>query len=170
MARLRTGPPLVNKRACYRDFPMYEDIKPHLWNILLMTDLAVQIPEANRRLDAIDRRSCRTAGGCLSLGRRDRQSGRTILYALLEADPKTGGGRCHPASRRRGGPGQAGARHYRVRVGRDRRSLRAWLKNFAGAVSAMPEVMEFYRMAGDVDYMLRVVVPTWRAMTNSTRG
>ena len=23
----------------------------------------------------------------------------------------------------------------------------------------MPEVMEFYRMAGDVDYMLRVVVP-----------
>jgi Lrp/AsnC family transcriptional regulator len=24
---------------------------------------------------------------------------------------------------------------------------------------AMPEVMEFYRMAGDIDYMLRVVVP-----------
>jgi Lrp/AsnC family transcriptional regulator len=24
-------------------------------------------------------------------------------------------------------------------------------------VEAMPEVMEFYRMAGDVDYMLRVV-------------
>ena len=35
----------------------------------------------------------------------------------------------------------------------------AWLKKFAEAVSAMPEVMEFYRMAGDVDYMLRVVVP-----------
>ena len=35
----------------------------------------------------------------------------------------------------------------------------AWLKTFAAAVSAMPEVMEFYRMAGDVDYMLRVVVP-----------
>jgi Lrp/AsnC family transcriptional regulator len=34
----------------------------------------------------------------------------------------------------------------------------AWLKTFADAVSAMPEVMEFYRMAGDVDYMLRVVV------------
>jgi Lrp/AsnC family transcriptional regulator len=34
----------------------------------------------------------------------------------------------------------------------------AWLKTFAQAVSAMPEVMEFYRMAGDVDYMLRVVV------------
>jgi Lrp/AsnC family transcriptional regulator, cysteine-sensing transcriptional activator len=34
----------------------------------------------------------------------------------------------------------------------------AWLQKFAGAVSAMPEVMEFYRMAGDVDYMLRVVV------------
>jgi Lrp/AsnC family transcriptional regulator len=35
----------------------------------------------------------------------------------------------------------------------------AWLQRFATAVSAMPEVMEFYRMAGDVDYMLRVVVP-----------
>jgi Lrp/AsnC family transcriptional regulator len=33
-----------------------------------------------------------------------------------------------------------------------------WLKKFAIAVRAMPEVMEFYRMAGDVDYMLRVVV------------
>jgi Lrp/AsnC family transcriptional regulator len=34
-----------------------------------------------------------------------------------------------------------------------------WLRNFADVVGAMPEVMEFYRMAGDVDYMLRVVVP-----------
>ena len=34
-----------------------------------------------------------------------------------------------------------------------------WLKRFADVVSAMPEVMELYRMAGDVDYMLRVVVP-----------
>jgi Lrp/AsnC family transcriptional regulator len=34
-----------------------------------------------------------------------------------------------------------------------------WLERFAKVVSAMPEVMELYRMAGDVDYMLRVVVP-----------
>jgi Lrp/AsnC family transcriptional regulator len=34
-----------------------------------------------------------------------------------------------------------------------------WLRRFADVVSALPEVMEFYRMAGDVDYMLRVVVP-----------
>ena len=34
-----------------------------------------------------------------------------------------------------------------------------WLERFAEVVGAMPEVMEFYRMAGDVDYMLRVVVP-----------
>ena len=33
-----------------------------------------------------------------------------------------------------------------------------WLDRFATVVGAMPEVMEFYRMAGDVDYMLRVVV------------
>src|SRR5579883_1939746 len=30
-----------------------------------------------------------------------------------------------------------------------------WLDKFAKTVTAMPEVMEFYRMAGDVDYMLR---------------
>jgi Lrp/AsnC family transcriptional regulator len=39
----------------------------------------------------------------------------------------------------------------------------AWLSRFANAVSAMPEVMEFYRMAGDVDYMLRVVVADMHA-------
>ncbi len=33
-----------------------------------------------------------------------------------------------------------------------------WLENFSKTVAAMPEVMEFYRMAGDVDYILRVVV------------
>jgi Lrp/AsnC family transcriptional regulator len=33
-----------------------------------------------------------------------------------------------------------------------------WLRAFAAGVSAMPEVMELYRMAGDVDYMLRVMV------------
>ncbi|MBY0363785.1 MAG: Lrp/AsnC family transcriptional regulator [Phreatobacter sp.] len=35
---------------------------------------------------------------------------------------------------------------------------REWLTQFAATVAAMPEVMEFYRMAGDVDYMLRVVI------------
>src|ERR1700733_1638741 len=34
-----------------------------------------------------------------------------------------------------------------------------WLDRFAQMVGAMPDVMEFYRMAGDGDYMLRVVVP-----------
>jgi Lrp/AsnC family transcriptional regulator len=33
-----------------------------------------------------------------------------------------------------------------------------WLQRFADTVGAMPEVMELYRMAGDVDYMMRVVV------------
>ena len=33
-----------------------------------------------------------------------------------------------------------------------------WLNEFSKTVTAMPEVMEFHRMAGDVDYMLKVVV------------
>jgi len=35
----------------------------------------------------------------------------------------------------------------------------AWLERFARAVDAMPEVVEVYRMSGDVDYLLRIVVP-----------
>ena len=32
-----------------------------------------------------------------------------------------------------------------------------WLAQFAAAVVALPEVMEFHRMSGDVDYLLKVV-------------
>ena len=38
-----------------------------------------------------------------------------------------------------------------------------WLKHFADIVGEMPEVVEFYRMSGDVDYLLRVVVADMRA-------
>jgi len=34
-----------------------------------------------------------------------------------------------------------------------------WLGKFARAVEDLPEVVEFYRMSGDVDYLLKVVVP-----------
>lgn len=34
-----------------------------------------------------------------------------------------------------------------------------WLKTFHDLVASIPEVTEFYRMAGDTDYLLRVVVP-----------
>jgi Lrp/AsnC family transcriptional regulator len=34
-----------------------------------------------------------------------------------------------------------------------------WLERFAAAVVDLPEVVELYRMSGQVDYLLRVVVP-----------
>jgi Lrp/AsnC family transcriptional regulator len=34
-----------------------------------------------------------------------------------------------------------------------------WLRRFSEVVAEFPEVVEFYRMSGDVDYLLRVVVP-----------
>lgn len=34
-----------------------------------------------------------------------------------------------------------------------------WFERFRATVQAIPEVVEFYRMSGDVDYLLRVVVP-----------
>ena len=35
----------------------------------------------------------------------------------------------------------------------------AWFEGFRDAVRDIPEIVEFYRMSGDVDYLLRVVVP-----------
>jgi Lrp/AsnC family transcriptional regulator len=38
-----------------------------------------------------------------------------------------------------------------------------WLIRFSQAISQMPEVLEIHRMAGDVDYLLKVVVPDMSA-------
>lgn len=45
-----------------------------------------------------------------------------------------------------------------VSIRTDQHSL-AWLEKFHAAVLDLPEVVEFYRMSGDVDYLMRVVVP-----------
>lgn len=34
-----------------------------------------------------------------------------------------------------------------------------WLERFHSALADFPEVVEFYRMSGQIDYLLRVVVP-----------
>lgn len=34
-----------------------------------------------------------------------------------------------------------------------------WLEKFHAAVADFPEVVEFYRMSGEIDYLLRVAVP-----------
>jgi Lrp/AsnC family transcriptional regulator len=40
---------------------------------------------------------------------------------------------------------------------------REWLDRFAAAMVEMPEVMEVHRMAGDVDYLLRIAVANMAA-------
>ena len=34
-----------------------------------------------------------------------------------------------------------------------------WLERFAAAVARIEEVVEFYRMSGEIDYLLKIVVP-----------
>jgi Lrp/AsnC family transcriptional regulator len=34
-----------------------------------------------------------------------------------------------------------------------------WSERFKRAVSAMPEVVDFFRLSGDIDYLIRAVVP-----------
>jgi len=38
-----------------------------------------------------------------------------------------------------------------------------WLNDFAAKVTRIPEVVELYRMSGEIDYMLRIVVPDIKA-------
>jgi len=38
-----------------------------------------------------------------------------------------------------------------------------WLQKFSEVVRDIPEVVEFYRMSGEVDYLLRIVVPDIQA-------
>ena len=45
-----------------------------------------------------------------------------------------------------------------VQIKTDQHSL-SWLEKFHDAVADFPEVVELYRMSGDIDYLLRVVVP-----------
>lgn len=39
----------------------------------------------------------------------------------------------------------------------------SWFKKFSAVVTSCPEVVEFYRMSGDIDYLMRVVVKDMKA-------
>jgi Lrp/AsnC family transcriptional regulator len=65
----------------------------------------------------------------------------------------------HPAARR-------AARPKKVNVGvtvfvsiTTSHHTQEWLEHFHEVLKDFPEVVEFYRMSGQVDYLLRVVVP-----------
>ena len=45
-----------------------------------------------------------------------------------------------------------------VRIRTNRHDLE-WLEQFARAVADIPEIVEVYRMSGDIDYVLKVMVP-----------
>jgi Lrp/AsnC family transcriptional regulator len=157
--------PLIRRRwrdngLVLEEFSIYECDPPLIWNkVLPMTDLAAQILEPNRRLDAIDRKiltvlqedaslSVAEIGDRVGLSstpcwkriQRLEADGVILRRVALVDQNKIGLGISVFVS-------VESADHSE-----------AWLRTFADAVSAMPEVMEFYRMAGDVDYMLRVVV------------
>jgi Lrp/AsnC family transcriptional regulator len=43
---------------------------------------------------------------------------------------------------------------------RTNRHSREWLLGFRRAISSIPEIVEAHRLSGDIDYLLRVVVPS----------
>lgn len=46
---------------------------------------------------------------------------------------------------------------------RTRNHTAEWFDHFRGAIEAIPEVIELHRLSGDIDYLLRVVVPDIKA-------
>jgi Lrp/AsnC family transcriptional regulator len=124
-----------------------------------MTIAIVPLPEAPRRLDAIDRKILRVLqdDATLSVAEIGERVGlsSTPCWKRIQRMENEGiiTGKVALVDQNKIGLGLS----VFVSVESDDHSD-AWLQNFASAVSAMPEVMEFYRMAGDVDYMLRVVV------------
>jgi Lrp/AsnC family transcriptional regulator len=97
------------------------------------------------------------AGGCHPVDFRAEREGRSVQHPLLEAGQ---------APRRRGYIESRVSIVNRNKVGlpvtvfvsvRTVEHDEKWLERFAAAVMALPEVLEFHRMSGDVDYLLKVV-------------
>jgi len=38
-----------------------------------------------------------------------------------------------------------------------------WLEKFSSIIKEIPEIMEFYRLSGNIDYLLKIVVPDMKA-------
>ena len=125
-----------------------------------MTDLAVQLPEANRRLDAIDRKilTVLQEDASLSVAEIGDRVGlsSTPCWKRIQKLEAEGVIQRRVAVVDQNKIGLGITVFVSVETGDHSQD---WLDRFAKTVGAMPEVMEFYRMAGDVDYMLRVVVP-----------
>ena len=129
-----------------------------------MSEVSVSLPEAPRRLDVIDRKILRVLQEDASLsvaeiGERVGLSS-TPCWKRVQRLENEGviTGRVALIDQNKVGLGLS----VFVSVESGDHSD-AWLKRFAATVSAMPEVIEFYRMAGDVDYVLRVVVADMRS-------
>jgi len=124
-----------------------------------MTELDVQIPETGRRLDAIDRKILNVLqeNASLSVAEIGERVGLSSTPCWKRIQRLEAHGvilkRVALVDQNKVGLGLS----VFVSVESSDHS-EAWLKRFAAAVAAMPEVLEFYRMAGDVDYMLRVLV------------
>lgn len=56
-------------------------------------------------------------------------------------------------------PGKLGLKTTLFIFVRTNRHDEAWLKQFSDGVTRMPEVVEFYRMGGEIDYLLKIVLP-----------
>ena len=115
---------------------------------------------AKASLDSFDRKILRLLQeDATARRRRCRQEGRPVDDAVLAADPETRGRGRHQAARGHARPRQDQCPRHRLRFDPHQSHSHEWLRRFSEVIQEFPEVIEFYRMSGDVDYLLRVVVP-----------
>jgi DNA-binding Lrp family transcriptional regulator len=76
---------------------------------------------------------------------------------MLETRQAPGRGRLYREPRRHHQPPQGGLAGDRLCQRAHGQHDEKWFARFAAAVTALPEVQEFHRMSGDVDYLLKVV-------------
>ena len=89
----------------------------------------------------------------------NRRAGRPFFHSVLAAYTEFGKSGRYRWPRRSARPGQAECGVTVFVALKTSEHSQDWLETFAGHVNSIDEVVEFYRMSGDVDYMLRVVVP-----------
>ena len=122
-------------------------------------------------MDAADRKilACLQEDATMPLSEISKRVGLSST-PVLAAHPEARGNRRHPRQGRPAGAHQAQCRRDGVRVDPHQPPDIAWLDEFAKAWSNFPQVVEFYRMSGDIDYLLRVWCPTSAPTMSCTNG
>ena len=103
------------------------------------------------------------AGGRDHHRRRTGGADRTIQVGVLAAHPAARGTGHHQCPRNAADQQALGLSLTVFTAIKTHEHTRNWFDRFHAVTTSMPNVMEVHRMSGDVDYLLRAVVPDMKS-------